>query len=417
MTIQAELENLVKMYSKYDQEKKHYTTRLQKEDLLKLDKDFNRLINKILLTDGPEKGAIEKYYKKLTLLFHPDRKFLFSPEVSWLESVLSSDGNDSICFKTLNYCYEKLTDPQKFKKNQFKDIKTESDLKHWLESLKEGASTYTIRSLYDSLIGLLEQSSGYFNEVGRIKAHGLRKIITLIPILLSSYGAVIFSQELFVIYSLYFLTLKSGQYIHAKESLELKKIGQTLQDVALITATTTTTLLVRMLELTFWASRQCYSSSLELSTAFFKPLLSSSPVNQQSQSEQYDKQGIGSDIVLASQNLDEGIQFNTPEIKLIAASLESYLALNKEQYFSYFRSGWEKRKAIEACIFNLQVIDRGEQTTEEKLIEAKNEVFKLKENQSVYSSKTALAVDNAEKAIDFLSPNLENNKQLVLYHY
>lgn len=268
MTIQAELTSLVKRYSKFNQEKKQYTTILDKNDLLKLDKEFNRIINKILLTDGPEKEAIEKYYKKLMLLMHPDRAFSFLPEIDWLEKNLSTQNQEGICFKTLGFCYEKLTNPQKFKDNHFNHIKTPEDLRKWLESLKDRASTYTGRSLYESLLGLLEQSGGYFNEVGKIQQRGLRTFITIVPVIFSSYGAFIFSQELIAIYALYFVVLKGGQYLMKKESNELQRIGRTLQELTFITATTTTTLLVRMLELTFWFSHQCYSSSMQMGSAF-----------------------------------------------------------------------------------------------------------------------------------------------------
>lgn len=413
MTIQAELTGLVKLYSKWDQEKKQYTTLLDKNDLLKLDKDFNRLINKILLTDGPEKETIEKYYKKLLLLMHPDRAFSFLPEIDWLEKNLSTQSHEGICFKTLRFCYEKLTNPQKFKDNHFNQIKTQDDLKKWLEGLKEGASTYTGRSLYDSLLGLLEQSGSYFNEVGKVKQRGLRTFITWVPVMFSSYGAFIFSQELFAIYALYFVVLKGGQYLMKQESNELQSIGQTLQELTLITATTTTTLLVRMLELTFWFSHQCYSSSMQIGSAFFKPLLPPSSQPKQNQSSQFNDHSICTDLILASQNMETGIQFKTPELKLVSASLESYLGLNYQQYFSYFRKGWDKKIVVEACLFKLQVIDKSDQSIEDKLKEAKQEIEKLKDNPDIYSNKTALAVDNAEKAIALLISPSANNKQLV----
>src|ERR1044072_9602091 len=115
MTIEAELKSLVSIYAKYNEEKKEYATHSNTELLLQLDSDFIKLINKLLLKDGPDKKKIEINYRKLALYFHPDRRNAFIPEVKWLEHTLSNDK----CFQTLHLCYEKLTSPEHFKPIQF----------------------------------------------------------------------------------------------------------------------------------------------------------------------------------------------------------------------------------------------------------------------------------------------------------
>lgn len=79
---------------------------LNKETLLRLDADFIRFINKLLLKDGPDKRKIRKNYKAIAVQFHPDHSCTFSPELGWLEQNLSEGRNDGACFKTLMLCYE-----------------------------------------------------------------------------------------------------------------------------------------------------------------------------------------------------------------------------------------------------------------------------------------------------------------------
>lgn len=414
MTIETDLQELVKLYSTFDQEKKCYTIFPDKPILLKVDEHFNRLINKILLADGPEKEKIDKNYRKLTLYLHPDRSPSFIPEVVWLEHNLSEGRNDGICFKTLSFCYEKLTTPEKFKEVKFSDINNKEEFKKWLETLKAGASTYTGRSLYGSLIGLLDQAAGYFDDVGQIKPRGLRALVAFIPVIFASYGAVIFSEQLFAVYALYFLMLKGGQYLERNSSLELQLLGKTLQEISVITATATTTLLVRLLEMTFWVSRQCFDMSLQIGSAILIPLLKSHPTAQHS-TETDSTSNLCKDLILASTNLNEGMKFDTPELKLIAAPLESYLGLNAQQYLSSLRVGREKRLKVEAFLFTMRVLDKAPESLEVKLIEAKKELKKLKENKKVYikGGNTALAVDQADNVISFLNDD-PASMQLVL---
>lgn len=63
MTIETELKTLVSIYASYDKEKECYTSDLNKEALLRLDADFIKLINKLLLKDGPDKTKIKKIIK------------------------------------------------------------------------------------------------------------------------------------------------------------------------------------------------------------------------------------------------------------------------------------------------------------------------------------------------------------------
>ena len=417
MTIQAELKSLVGIYATFDKEKGCYVSTLDKSSLLKLDGDFIKLINQQLLRDGPEKNNLLNNYKRISRFFHPDRVHFFLPEVTWLEYNLSQGLNDGICFKSLHMCYEKLDSPQNFKKINFADIKNREDCKKWLEKLKSEAASYSSRSFFDSLIDLLDESGSFFDTVGQIKPKGLRTIITFIPILFASFGAIIAAEELFSMYAVYFLVLKGGQYLERSDSLEIKKIGKTLQEISILTATATTTLLVRLLELTFWVSHQCYDTSLLIGSSILKPLIYDYSNNTHTNDEHSSGANLCTDLILASQNLSEGIQFKTPELKVVSAPLESYLGLNAQQFFGDWRLGRTKRLEVEAFLFRMRVLDGSPDTLENKLITVQKELNNIKNNKAVYvhGGKAAEAIDSAEKVITLLSESEPSPMPLILY--
>ncbi len=416
MTMETELKKLVEIYAKYNTEKECYVSYLDKPALLRLDADFIKFLNQQLLADGASKEHLLKNYKRLVLYFHPDRCSSFLPEVAWLEHNLSEGNDDGICFKTLKTCYDKLENPEQFKEISFEDIKSRSDCRKWLESLRNSAGSYTSRSFCDSLIGLLDESGGFFDEVGMIKPKGVRTLLTFMPMIFASYGAIIFAQELFAVYTLYFLMLKGGQYLERSDVTEMKQFGRTLQDISVITATATTTFIVRLLEMTFWISHQCLDAGLQIGSSIFKPLLPMSSPDQSANVENV-TENLCRDLILASQNLSEGMQFNTPELKVIAAPLEAYKNLNEQQFFRSLRPGWTKGLKIDDFLFKMRALDREPQSVTEKIAIAQKELEKLKKNKDVYTEggKTAKAIDTAEKVITLLSENDPSSMQLVVY--
>ncbi|QMT59637.1 MULTISPECIES: J domain-containing protein [unclassified Legionella] len=407
-----ELKTLVTIYASYDEEKKCYTSELNQEALLRLDADFIKLINQLLLKDGPDKDRIKKNYKRLSLNFHPDLFEKFSPEAKWIEKNLSEARNDGACFKTLSLCYEKLTSPQDFKPIKFDEINSREDLKKWMENLRNSSRTFTERHFYTSLLRLLDESTGYLDEVGKIKPKGIRALISFLPMVFISFGTFVFAEELFAVYALYFALLKSGQYIESSNSKELQKLGSTLQKITMVSAIATTTLLVRLLEMTFWASRHCYDMSLQIGSTILTPLISSSP-------EKFDdgtsEENLCRELILASQNPSISENFKTPQLKMIAAPIESYLGLLEQQFFRNWRAGGGKYRALDAFLLRMRVIDKDDELKVEEKIDQAFEALKLvKKNSNVYTEggKTALAVDRAERVINLLKD--ESDMQLSL---
>ncbi|HHT0592669.1 TPA: J domain-containing protein [Legionella anisa] len=413
MTIETELKTLVSIYASYDKEKECYISDLNKEALLRLDADFIKLINKLLLQDGPDKTKIKKNYKNLSLNFHPDLINNFIPEAKWIESNLSENRNNGACFKTLSLCYGKLTSPQDFKPIKFDEITTREDLKKWLENLKHTSRTFTERHFYASLMGLLDQSSGYFDEVGKIKPKGIRALISFLPMIFISFSTFVFAEELFAVYALYFALLKSGQFMAGSNSTELQKLGNTLQKITIVSATTTTTLLVRLLEMTFWASRQCYEMSLQIGSTLLTPLLCA-PSEEKSGDSTADE-NLCRELILASQNQSTSDNFKTPELKMIAAPIESYLGLLEQQFFRNWRAGGGKHRALDAFLLRMRVIDKDDELkVEEKVAKASKALELVKKDPGVYTpgGKTALAVDRAERVISLLKD--DSGMQLVV---
>ncbi|WP_131794279.1 J domain-containing protein [Fluoribacter gormanii] len=414
MTIETELKTLVRIYASYDEEKKCYNSELNQEALLRLDADFIKLINKLLLKDGPDKLRIKKNYKKLSLCFHPDLIEKFSPEVKWIENNLSEARNDGACFKTLSLCYGKLISPQDFKSIKFDEITTRDDLKKWIENLRNTSRTFTERNFYASLMGLLDQSTGYFDEVGKIKPKGIRALISFLPMVFISFGTFVFAEELFAVYALYFALLKGGQYIESSNSKELQKLGTTLQKITVVSATATTTLLVRLLEMTFWASRQCYEVSLQIGSTLLTPLICASP-EMKFDASMVDE-NLCRDLILASQNQSVSENFKTPQLKMIAAPIESYLGLLEQQFFRNWRAGGGKYRALDAFLLRMRVIDKDDDLKiEEKIAQTYEALQIVKENPSVYSEggNTALAVDRAERVINLLKDDSEIQLSLL----
>lgn len=396
MTIESSLVDLLKAFGVSDSEKKYNPAQLDKAELLRLDINLAKLINHYLLIDGPENHKIEKNYKILTLYLHPDRRHHFLPEVVWIEHQLSVGLDDGVCFKRLHACYDKLINPEKFKKEiTFADISSRGDCIQWLLKLKERATTYSGKSLCDSLLQLLEHSGGFFDRVGKINSKGLRALIMFIPSLLATYGAVIVAEEVFAIYSLYFVLLKSGQFLERRDSAGFKKIGQALQEITLIAATSTTNLLARLMEMTFWVSLQCFDATVSIGSVILKPLLSDFEINE-------------------GNTEPSTMGLKTAEIQKISVPLTNYIKYNEKQILGSFRLGYEKNIKMKSLLFQLRALDSGNYSLSEKLNQAQQLLDEFKCQKNIYTSTTRKAIDESSQILLSLKGE---SLQLALYDH
>lgn len=63
MTIEKELKNFVRLYAEWDTTNNCYKSHLDKDTLLRLERDFARFINQQLLIDGQKKKKLLKTIK------------------------------------------------------------------------------------------------------------------------------------------------------------------------------------------------------------------------------------------------------------------------------------------------------------------------------------------------------------------
>ncbi|EHL31540.1 hypothetical protein [Legionella drancourtii] len=409
MTIETELKFLVGIYTEFDPEKGCYVGGVSEEERVRLERSFNQLLLKWLLKNGPEKEQVEENYTKLAPLFEMKTNGLLEPEVLWIENVLSCGINDGVCFKTLSLSHQKLIAPENFKNIKFNDIVTRDDLKKWLENFKKQATNYTERSFYESLLSLLNESTEFYDEVGQIKPKGVRVLLSFLPMVLVSIGTVAFVEELFAAYALYFILLKGGQFISRSSSSELQSFGHALQKISTVTATTTTTLLVRLIEMIFSASLQCYVATLQVGSIVLSPLVSSKLP------ELFTQESLEQALIKASESRHIGMYFENYKLKLIASPIESRLGLLGQQYFLGYRVGKTKFQTLEYFLVNMRTLDMNSDPIETKLEGVQDLLNKIKKNTVVYSAggETALAINKAQGFLQFLKDNpcaLQNNE-------
>lgn len=404
MTIETELTALAQFYSPFDTEENRFNAQLEKEKRTQLEANFTKWISQKLLTDGASKEHIAANYKKLIIYVHTDRKSTFSPALIWLEHQLSDGQNNGACCKILNLCYEKLTQPAKFKEIEFSGINSKEDCKLWLEQLITNAKSDTHRNLYVHLMRLLDESNNYFDTTGVIKPEALKVLVQFVPATLATFGSILVIEQLLAIYAIYFVILKSGQKLERSNYDELRKMGQAMEHYTSVTALKTTTLLIRIFEMLFWASRQCLAITLEVSSRFFTPLITAAK-----DEETMDVSALCTDLTLSGAN-HQGMKFDTPELKIIAAPFEKYLILNKQQFFGVFRLGNEKYKMVEAFLFRLRVYDHEATSLETKYTQILNELEKIENNKAVHNGKTAQAVAYVRNIITVLkSPAIDEH--------
>lgn len=410
--VEKEFKNFLSYYASYDKQNNCYTGTVKKENLSKLGDDYAKLINKLLLIDGASQASIESNFRSLTLLLHPDRKELYIPEISWLESNLSEGHHDGTCFKILGSCKDKLMNPENFKKINFSQIKTRAELKKWLEDLKVDATTYTRLSLIDTLIGLVDETGGFYDDISAIKSKNFRLFISMLPLYLSSYGVLIFADELLAIYGLSFIFLKGGQYLERTESETLQQLGKTLQNISAITATTTTNVLIGILEITFWTSRLAYQTSLELGTAILSPLLTGPIEKPHVDMEEAE---LSKSTTLVNPETTSNTQYRSPEFNQFCAPLMAYCKTNSQQFFRFWRSGEIKFEQIDLFLRSMQLLDLYPLPLELKLIAAQNQLDRLKSNKAVYGVgvEAPRAIDEADKLINELKETSSTNQLVV----
>ncbi|PJD92606.1 MAG: hypothetical protein CK426_02765 [Legionella sp.] len=393
--VKLELVTVVRNKAFFNAEQKLYTTELDKPQKFSLESNFAQWLSQKLLFDGAHKERVKKNYKMLTLLFHPDRIRLATPEIAWIEKQLSDGRNHGACFAILTTCYEKLIHPELFKPIHVNDVRSKDDFRRWLEQEKEKSRLGSTQALYQHLLNLLNEFDLFFDTTGTLQPRAVRVLVQLIPALITTYGASLVIEQLFAVYLLYFFVLKGGRQLKDSDREELQAMGGYIQQYASTAATVNTILLAYFIEMIFWSSRHCFNYSVQLGAQ----LLTSLPANDECE------------ILLLPQELQlnrqrREVSFQHPELQLIATPFEKYLAMNKAQYLGDWQLSRAKSKAIKRFLFHLHVCDQKEEPIADKLPLIKEWLNQIKNERHLYTSKTAAAVDYAEQLISALEAGI-----------
>lgn len=393
MTIETDLKSLITRFSR-----SHLDELNERKRLVLLQEALNQLLYKHLLLDGPDKLNIGKNYNKLVPYFDAKSDIPLSDEVQWLDKTLATEGKRSICFETLTLHYQQLTEPEKFKKIEFADISTWADLRRWLINMRDAKNPKPTAGgvrLYNSLLSLLDQASGYLDEVGTIRPAGVSMLLSSLPAVLVSVGTIVFIEELLAIYALYFILLKSGEYIAKGRQHEMRAIGTGMQQFTIVTAATTTAILVRLVEMIFWGAHKSYSGSLTVGTTVLE--LTSGPSNV-AEPEEITEQ----DVLSISTHCPRALDIKDPKLRVVAAILEARKGQLSQQYGLRFRLGANKFVAIDDFLKEVRKLDKTSDPIEFKLARVQELIASLKADKVVYAKTTEKAIDTAERFLQFL---------------
>lgn len=415
----SRLEDLLQPYVRYNSFLKRYEShpdfQANEQSIARLEAQFIELISRQLTTDSPEFEDIKKRYKWLSLLFHSD-KIAEGSVIFWLEQVLSENKMNGACFKCLCFCYERL-DPDQRKSISFDQIKNMEDFKSWLKQKKELSETRTQADLYDVLIKMVEQINIHSNDAAVIRQSFMRAFLLQLPIFLSGYCAFIFAEELVAVYGACFISLKLGQRLERSDSLAIKHFGQKMQEISYIASRYTSALLARVIEMSFWLTNQSYLTASSIASSLLSPVITDIPP-ETAETTNDRMQGA---LVIARKGKNSGCDFATPQLKMIAVHVESYLTLNQQQWCKQFRIGGKKRESFKSALTDLVAVDRnGAMCLPEKIQAAKGIIQALKEQPWLYNNgiNAPRAVDNALLTIEWYESNssqeeIEKNDKAV----
>ncbi|QBR83928.1 hypothetical protein E3983_05945 [Legionella israelensis] len=411
------LADLLKPYVEYNSHTQrheiHPELEINNELMSRLEADFIRLISQELTAGSPAFDEIKKRYKSLSLLFHQDKiKQNTNSLIYCLEQILSENNNRGACFKCLNFCYARLNPENKKKNISFDHINNMEDFKQWLMKQKENSETRTQTDLYDALIKMVEQMHVHSKDTQVIKQNFMRALLLQLPVFMAGYCVFIFADELIAVYGVCFISLKLGQYLERSQSQHLRHFGQKMQEISSTASIYTTSLLARVIEMSFWLTNQSYHTASSIAATLLRPMITEPPEFSAATSEKMENA-----LMLADKEKNKGCYFETPQLKMVASHIESYLALNEQQWFIQFRTGWQKRESFKSALMDLKEIDRNHKLSlTEKITSARTIIQSLKEQSWLYGSgvNAPLAVDNALLTLKWYESNSKKEEKEVV---
>ncbi|KTD16431.1 hypothetical protein [Legionella jordanis] len=413
MNFEEELKPLIAAYADFDsqlfvyQEKKTMTF----AERQKVEASFIALVCQYLSQDGLDEKCIEYYMKELEKLLHPDRFPLASPEIKWLQVILSADVFDpSSCLNLAKLCEAKLKNPEA-PEFHLEHIATMDALIFRLRQDRKLAKTLTERALLDSVLSMLKSADQYNSQLNsRISLIWAQKISQLMPYLTTGYCLSLFLKELALLYAVTYTLTRGGRWIEHSHSNGIQMIGQTMRVFGEAIFSAVTALVARLTELNIFVAKGAVNLSVDASDGLYRILACQTQPTQMLTED-------AKSLALAPQDLFGGLRFETFQLKLIAAILEEQSGRLEKQWFYDWRLGSKKNAAIKKALQGLQLVDKSGLEENIKLQQARSIIQTLADNRkiNVYGSDTAKAISNARNTLKLLlEPSVAQERTLSI---
>ena len=408
MTREIDLSSVVDKYATIDPdtETSIYPLLDDPKALADLEQALIDWINQQLTLNGLDKLKIQEQYVRLAGYFNPGSRGSCPPEVVWLNNQLlaknspsdsgaTTEGKStSPCCVLLEECYKKLSAPEQFKMLNWEGISNQNDLCVWLRELQQKPDTNSqTKSLCNSLLGLLEQSSAFFDETSKIKPEALGKVVASIPVAIAAIAAAPVAPDLFVVYALFYVTLKGGKRLKESDYARLQNVGNMVSNAVMAGATLTTTAILYLLGMVFWTSNF-------IAGAVGKTLTT----DKLSQTIAPPKtiEDLAKTLNLVTQGKIPGRVYKEAHIKIIALVFEQYLIINKKQILQPLRLGATKEKLVDDLFLALRVIDNREDSLLDKLNSMELKLQELAKNKTLCTATLEGAINNAMSIVKFM---------------
>ncbi|MBN9230038.1 MAG: hypothetical protein J0I93_04235 [Legionella sp.] len=404
--MQQRLEQLASQYADWDEKKGCYVNRdeIKSQEREEIQRLFSKFIYFELLANGQDTATITQNYEDIYKLFSAQ------PEVAALIDWLNANTQTNYAMTCLDTNYRKMLHPEDYKELTPVSIEHADEIRHWLINSEKKATQYTEKTLYASFIKLIDQSTEYFSEVQQSAPYGTKHILSSLPVATIGLGASLFLKQLSVLYLLYFVTLKSGQYVSKTDKPKVQEVGKAFEKIAKVSATTTSTLLINLMEMIFLSFRQGYAVSEEVADVLSSLLFAKANQGAITHEE------VSELLELARLSISENGDYCHPQIKIVALPLEKHLEHLEKQPFLNYRAGKDKLKKVKCLLKDLQRIDGDKKKNiEEKLQQIRELLPQNGQDSAIWQGATGEALTRA-KATLFILEEFFYPKPTVINH-
>ena len=333
--------------------------------------------------DGTELTNTDKHWKKLRFLFHPDKFLTSSPEVLWLEEVLSVGAMNGSCFKLIDTCASELSHPNIDTKTTYEDISQIDTLIRTMQDRRASATTLTQIALIDSILSLLESLRNYNSTTGKIGPGWLSAAMSSMPWLTSGFCIGLYLHELSLLYALTFTVSKSGQLLGNSNSRIWQALGQEMQAFSLAISRASVALVASFINVNILIFDKIFYIGIESCANIYNAITTQSAQNLSCTT-----------LSLSPQSLLRGQQFQSLPLKLLAINFEGYLDKQKQQYWASYRLGDYKKSVMQHALSRLLELDKSPASQEDKL-EAAEKII----NVVAYNKRVNVIGSHAAKVI------------------